>query len=154
MIAFFETTVGKIILVLIVVLVWGVNVVNFSTLSDGEDTITLQQARNINMDELVVPEREMYEYASSSRNPFTLNSTIRIELAIVPESVANEPEFQWPRLSLAGILDEMVVISDERGESYFLKKGESFLNNITVKDIVRDSVILEYKMKELILKLN
>lgn len=154
MIAFFETIIGKIILVIVVVLVWGVNVVNFSSMNNDEGAITLQEARSINMAELIVPEREEYEYSSSSRNPFTLNNTRVIEPTILPEANINEPEFQWPRLSLAGILDGMVVISDERGQSYFLRKGESFLNDIKVKEIVKDSVILEHDKKELILKLN
>lgn len=154
MIAFFETTLGKIILVIVVVLVWGVNVVNFSSMNNDEGAITLQEVRSINMAELIVPEREEYEYSSSSRNPFTLNNTRVIEPTIIPEANINEPEFQWPRLSLAGILDGMVVISDERGQSYFLRKGESFLNDIKVKEIVKDSVILEHDKKELILKLN
>lgn len=154
MITFFETTIGKIILVIVVVLVWGVNVVNFSSMNNDEGAITLQEVRSINMAELIVPEREEYEYSSSSRNPFTLNNTRVIEPTIISETNINEPEFQWPRLFLAGILDGMVVISDERGQSYFLRKGESFLNDIKVKEIVKDSVILEHDKKELILKLN
>ncbi|MEQ9263619.1 MAG: hypothetical protein RLN81_00235 [Balneolaceae bacterium] len=154
MIAFFETTIGKIILVIIVILVWGVNVVNFSAMNSDEGAIALQEVRSINMTELTVPDREVYEYSSSSRNPFTLNRTRAIEPTIVPETNTNEPEFQWPRLSLAGILDGMVVISDEWGQSFFLRKGESFLNDIKVKEIVKDSVILEHDKKELILKLN
>lgn len=151
---FLETTVGKIILGVVVAVIWGVNVFNFSEMTGNSSTQSVQQVQDINMDELTIPEKISYSYSSTARDPFRRGS-----ISTPIEETASQPEaepvnYVDPGLVLAGIFDGMAVISDNFGQSYFLENGETFKDGILVKKIVQDSVVLEYKQRNLILKLN
>lgn len=151
---FLETTLGKIILSAVVAVIWGVNVFNFSEMTGSSETQSIQQVQNINIDELTIPEKVSYSYSSSARDPFR-NGGIQTENKTIISSQDTQEEFYVePELVLAGIFDGMAVISDNFGQSYFLENGETFKDGITVKKIVQDSVILEYKQRNLTLKLN
>ncbi len=151
---FLETTIGKIILGAIVIVVWGVNVVNFSELASSEEVPVVQQVQSINLDELTVPEKIGYTYSPSGRDPFRMSGTPQVVQAPQPVQNRPEPEVPMPRLILSGILDNTAVILDDRGQSYFVESGETFREGILVTAVVRDSVLLEYNDKKFTLKLN
>lgn len=151
---FLGTTPGRIVLGIIVLAVWGVNVANFSEMNVGDEVRAIQQVQAINLEELVIPETVNYEYQTADRNPF-LNSQKSVN---IPQLVTNrdreEERIELPRLQLTGVFDGMAVISDERGQTYFVKNGETFRNEIEVELIASDSVILEYKKRTFTLKMN
>lgn len=150
---FLETTLGKILLGITVITIWGINVVNFSGMANDDTIQSIQQIQNINLEELEIPEKKTFKYSSSSRDPFIFGTIVK-----APE-IRSEPDVQQenyiePQLQLTGIFDGMAVISDERGQTYFLKKGEVFKDHIEVEWIAADSVVLEYKKRIFTLKMN
>ncbi|RNC79852.1 MAG: hypothetical protein ED557_11990 [Balneola sp.] len=152
---FLETMFGKILLAVIVIGVWGVNVVNFSELTSSNTSPIVQQVQSVDLDELTVPEKIGYSYSASGRDPFRMSGTAPQTVAAPePEPIQPEPEAPMPRLSLTGIMDQTAVILDDQGQPYFVESGESFRNGILVMAVVRDSVLLEYNDKKFTLKLN
>ncbi|MFV1883198.1 MAG: hypothetical protein ACMZ7B_01715 [Balneola sp.] len=151
---FLETTTGKIILGVVVAAIWGVNLVNFSQLSDDSVAYVASEVQRIDMDALMVPANVNYAYKASARDPFRRPGTslpVREEANIQQEK---QQEFNMPELVLAGIFDGMAVISDNLGQSFFVEYGDEFKDGIKVKEIVQDSVVLEYQKRNIILKLN
>lgn len=133
--------------------IWGVNVFNFSEMSGNSDTQSIQQVQDIDMDALTIPDKVSYSYSSTARDPFR-SSTVQPETEDISRQEPVPPNYVEPELVLAGIFDGMAVISDNFGQSFFVEDGEIFKDGILVKKIVQDSVILEYKQRNLILKLN
>ena len=150
---FLETTLGKVILGALVVGVWGVNVINFSGMGNGGQMQSIKEVQNINLDELVIPKRNSYRYSSSSRDPFVSEHVVT-PFDVEPSSSIQQENYMEPALQLTGIFDGMAVISDYFGQSYFVANGETFKDGIVVKQIVQDSVVLEYKNRNIVLKLN
>lgn len=149
---FLETTIGKILLFIIVIGVWGVNFFNFSDLLKPEEEIVNRDIREISLVDLVLPTSSTYKYQASPRDPFNPNkknipSPVRKEI-IKPE----EQPFRRPQLSLTGIIGNIAVITDARGESYFVAKGDSLLNSY-VLEIIRDSVILSSRNNQFVITL-
>lgn len=151
---FLETTLGKILLGVIVVAIWGVNVVNFSEMTNNSEAQLVQQIQEIDVNELIIPEKINYRYTASQRDPFNRIGSVPNSRQLLEEPAPTADAYIEPQLVLAGIFDGMAVIADDKGQSYFVEDGDTFKDAILVKHIVQDSVILEYKQRKLILKLN
>jgi type II secretory pathway component PulC len=149
---FFETTLGRVILGVIVAIIWGVNMISFSEMSSGGEMQTVQQVQHLDMDQLELPRNVTYSY-KAVRDPFASPNLRASANAPVTKNIQDEAEFIAPTLTLNGIFDGMAVISDEVGQSFFVEEGDVFKDDIKVKEIVQDSVILEYQESKFTLKL-
>ena len=148
---FLETTFGKVLLGGVVTIVWGINFINFSELSSGNDGVAIQEQVEVQLSDLVVPEKAVYQYKSNGRDPFSNSTKPAEEVSVVEENKTKEPEL--PALKLTGIFDGMAAISDEAGKTYILGKGEQLNPNIRIEEIASDSVIIEFNNKKFTLKL-
>ena len=151
---FLETTPGKLLLGALVLLIWGRNVINISELSSGDEQVAVQGVQNIDIDDLALPEKINYEYSSSGKDPFK-KPLLRQELPVKSEQVQQpEEEVVLPNITLSGIMEGMALITDEQGNTVFVKAKETFMNEVYVMHIWQDSVLLEYQDKKFTLKLN
>ncbi len=154
MMAFFESTIGRILLIGFVIGVWGINVCTFSEIGDQSAGVSTLDLQAIDIDDLVIPENVDYVYRSSDRDPFFRG---RIRPPVPEENLPQqEPErvYVQPVLTLNGIFDDMVVITDEFGGSFFLKEGDRFKDGIKVEKIYQDSVILYHSDHTISLVIN
>lgn len=151
---FLETTPGKLLLGALVLLIWGRNVINISELSSSDEQVAVQSVKNIDIDNLVLPAKISYEYSSSGRDPFK-KPFLRYELPTKPEQIQeSKEEVVLPNITLSGIMEGMALITDEQGNTVFVKAKETFMNELYVMHIWQDSVLLEYQDKKFTLKLN
>jgi hypothetical protein len=151
---FLETPLGKSILGIVVIAIWGINVINFSELSSGDTPVTVQQVSTIDLSELNVPEKAYYEYDATGRDPFKPIRSIRQEPDFNPTDEVEIQQIQLPGLILNGIVDGSAVIMDEQGTTYILDNKEKFLDDIQIIHIWTDSVLVEYLDEHFTLKLN
>ncbi|MAO63609.1 MAG: hypothetical protein CL666_01280 [Balneola sp.] len=149
---FFETTIGKIILLAIVVAVWGINVLNFSGMAGEEEAGQSQIYANMMEDEYKLPEFEGYHYSASSRNPFHIPSNFRIQQEKPVEETKAEV-YQQPVLILNGVMEGMAILTNQRGQTFFVEERDTF-NTILVKKIFRDSVRLVHQGNTFVINLN
>ncbi|OAN61002.1 hypothetical protein A8B79_05870 [Balneola sp. EhC07] len=150
---FLETTLGKGLLIIIVLGVWGVNFINFSEILSPSNEIVNRDIREVSLEDLVMPTSSTYKYKETSRDPFNPNRRV-VETPIKKEvSKQEEKPFQLPQLSLNGIIGETAIITDSGGESYFVAKGDSLLSSYIIQ-VTRDSVILSSQNRRFILTLN
>jgi len=150
---FLETTLGRVLLGVVVATIWGVNAINFSEMRTGSSAQVAQQVERIDLDELTVPEEISYRY-TASRDPFVSNMTRENQSQPVQAPENEQMSAEDPELALMGVFDGMAVITDGQGQSYFVQEGQRFNLDILVQGIAQDSVILQYQQRTLILKLN
>lgn len=150
---FLETTPGKILLFIVVLGVWGVNFLNFSEIMNSSGETVNRDIREVSIDDLVMPTSSTYRYRATSRDPFNPNNRVSEPEPNREQLQLQEQPFQRPQLSLTGIIGEIAVITDERGESYFVSEGDSLVNSL-VMDVTRDSVILTSRNNRFVLTLN
>lgn len=150
---FLETTLGRGLLITIVLGVWGVNFISFSEILSPSSEIVNRDIREVLLEDLVMPTSSTYQYKKTSKDPFNPNHKM-IEVPIQKKVIEQEEKpFQLPQLSLNGIIGEVAIITGAGGESYFVAKGDSLLSSYIVH-ITRDSVILSSRSRRFILTLN
>ncbi|MFA5670404.1 MAG: hypothetical protein WC967_14280 [Balneolaceae bacterium] len=145
---FLETPVGKIILGVIVMAVWGVNMVQFSDVFQNSEKVTVQTKEEIDISTLAFIEETPFIYKSVRRDPF--KNPLAREVAVTKVSSPKE-QVPQPRLILAGILDGTAILRGEGGRMFVVKEEEEF-DGILVKSITPDSVILSFQNKEFVVK--
>lgn len=151
---FLETTYGKAILVVIVAAVWGVNFFTFSGIGDSEEKAQQQVYASVMEGEYTVPVFEQYTYESGNRNPFQIPEEYNeSQQPIRQQEPAEEDTYQQPVLFLTGIMDETAIIRDKEGNTFLMEEEETF-NNILVKSIYRDSVVLIHESRAFTINLN
>ncbi|XWN37313.1 MAG: hypothetical protein ROO71_00025 [Balneola sp.] len=145
---FLETTTGRILLVGIVLVIWGVNAVQFSDVLSNKEEVAKQQQDDIDLSNLSLVSREQFAYKQAGRDPFDSNSQVEKERAKEPEQI--EP-YRRPRIAVLGVMDETIMVLDETRSIIVVKETDVF-NGITVKSITQDSVIFEHENKSFVIK--
>ena len=148
---FLETTLGKVVLGIIVVTIWGWNVINISELGD-DDQVNIQEIQSIDINDLMVPSKVLYEYKAVGRDPFK-PPTKNVAIESFKETKGTE-EVILPPLELTGILEGMAIITDQYGSTHFVTRNEKLLESIHIMHIWQDSVLVEYLDTKFTLKLN
>lgn len=148
---FLETTYGKIVLCAVVAGIWGVNIINFSGMGGEEEEARNQLFLDIEEGEYAVPVFETYTYDGSAPNPFRISSDYRAQNE--PREPVEEEEYQKPVLFLTGVMDGLAILQDNHGQTFFVEEKDTF-NNILVKSVYRDSVLLVHEGNEFIINLN
>lgn len=150
---FFESIYGKLILLIFVISIWGMNIMNFSELWNSDNKGVSESKRRVDFNSFSMPSIAKLEYHSVERDPFqwpnSLNESLEIDKI---NQFINEPEYLKPSLYLTGIMDELAIIKDELGYTYFVSEGDTF-NNVFVESIFNDSIKLLHKDKNLVIKL-
>lgn len=151
---FLETPLGKMLLLAVVLSIWGVNVRTFSELSGEPEAQSVQQVHTVDINALTIPNKAKYSYRAAGRDPFkSVRQQREATGRTASQQVQDEPE-EDPLLTLTGIFDGMAVITDASGSTFFVKEGETFKPDLILKRVVEDFVIVEYKQRNIILKLN
>ncbi len=148
-----ETTIGKIILGLVVVTVWGINFVSFSEIAGQNEQVAKTSITEISVEDLELPGAKIYTYRASGRDPFFSNTPVRERRLEPTRRNAPEEVYRAPVLSLTGIMDGLAVISGATGETYLVSKGETF-NGISVLEVWQDSVLLQHQKNKITLTIN
>lgn len=151
---FLETTIGKIILGVVVAAVWGINFVNFSELAGQNEQIAEPSISEISLEDLELPNAKIYTYWASGRDPFFSIAPVR-QTSPEPVTRRNAPQqvYQPPVLFLTGIMDGLAVISSATGETHLVSKGEVF-NGVSVLEVWQDSVLLQHQKNKITLTIN
>ena len=149
---FLETTAGRILLAVVVLVIWGKNAINISELGSGNDQVSVQDVQRIDVNDLVVPTKIQYEYTAVGRDPFKSPAFREGPQITIQEE--QEEEVVLPPITLSGIMEGMAVVTDQQGNTHLLKRNDMFMNDIYVMHIWADSVLLEFKDKKFTLKLN
>lgn len=136
---FLETTMGRVILGSVVLVVWGINAVNFSKLS-GQDTLSSVSTEVLG-EPVTLPAVINYEYRATSRDPFYRASNQ--PLGISPQVEYEEPTLQLPQITLDGIFGATIMVRVDGGASRFVNTGEYLAEGILLKRIFSDSVHIE-----------
>jgi|TARA_R110001599_G_scaffold150929_3_gene335329 nitrogen fixation-related uncharacterized protein len=145
---FLETTVGRILLIGIVVVIWGVNVVQFSDVLGNKEEVALQQQDDIDLSNLSLVNREQFVYKQANRDPFEFYpQPVRRQN---PETNPVESYIR-PRIAVLGVMDETIMVLDATRSIIVVKETDVF-NGITVKSITQDSVIFEHENKPFVIK--
>lgn len=144
---FLETTIGRILLIGIVLVIWGVNAVQFSDVLSNKEEVAKQQQDDIDLSNLSLVSREQFTYKQANRDPFGLNT----------QPVRQNPEpnpvesYIRPRIAVLGVMDETIMVLDQTRSIIVVKETDVF-NGITVKSITQDSVIFEHENKPFVIK--
>lgn len=150
--AFFETTLGKVILAAVVIGIWGVNVVNFSEMTGQGEPEQAQIYANMMEEELALPGFTTYRYQEGRRNPFEVPGDLMGPQSRKPPRTEQE-KYTTPTIILNGVMEGMAILRDQTGQTFFVEENDSF-NNITVKEIFSDSVRLEHEGRIFTVNLN
>lgn len=146
---FLETTVGRILLIGIVLVIWGVNVIQFSDVLGNKEEIAKQQQDDIDLSNLSsLVSREQFTYKQANRDPFDSNTQVEKERAKEPEQIEL---YRRPRIAVLGVMDETIMVLDANRSIIVVKETDVF-NGITVKSITQDSVIFEHQNKPFVIK--
>jgi hypothetical protein len=148
---FLETTYGKVVLCAVVAAIWGVNIINFSGMGGEEEEARDQLYLDIEEGEYTVPVFLKYTYDSSATDPFRISSDYRVQND--PHEPVEEEEYQKPILFLTGVMDGLAILLDNHGQTYFVEENDTF-NNILVKSVYADSLLLVHEGNEFTINLN
>ncbi len=145
---FLETTVGRVLLIGIVLVIWGVNAVQFSEVLSNKEEVAKQQQDDIDLSNLSLVSREQFTYKQANRDPFELNrQPVQRQN---PETNPIDPYIR-PRIAVLGVMDETIMVLDATRSIIVVKETDVF-NGITVKSITQDSVIFEHENKPFVIK--
>lgn len=150
MIQFLETPVGKIILFVIVGLIWGMNVINFSKM-EREEVAPI--SAGLELIDVEVPNNYTYTYTKSVRDPFN-RGNIPIEIQtqeIQPEPIITK---QLPVIKLVGVMGSTSILQFENGETVMKKEGEVIMVGILLERVFKDSVSIQVDNESITLKIN
>ncbi|MEO1023306.1 MAG: hypothetical protein AAFW89_12255 [Bacteroidota bacterium] len=142
--AFLETTPGKILLIIIVLSIWGVNVINVRDLFSSDNETGIRKAQTNELVDPTLPEVAQFRYQPGNRNPFAPSAYRPEPLQRQARDVPNQIAKQKPILSLTGVMDGMAIIQYNNQESYFVAEGDTF-ENVIVHTITLDSVRVEWE---------
>lgn len=146
--SFFETALGRVILVGIVMVIWGVNAFQFSDILSQKETVAQDQSTSIDIGKLTNLTKKEFVYVSDNSNPFKT-----VQRKIIENPIIKEPSYQKPRIALLGIMDDTIMILTELNEVVVMKEKQE-INGIFVKEITTDSVLFVHQKKEFVLKIN
>jgi len=135
---FLETTLGRILLGVIVLIIWGVNAFNFSQMANHESATVGDNV--FEKEEVILPSKVNYEYTPSSRDPFMRSGISQQENRSRSQA---EQTIYIPEITLNGIFGKTIMITTNGNEVVFMKAGEFLLDGIMLKRIYADSVHLE-----------
>jgi hypothetical protein len=146
---FLETTVGRIILGAIVLIIWVVNAFNFSQMGEEDNAVV----SNSNIEFMIVSnlEKMNYTYDAISRDPFS-----RIDVVQTAKIIQNSgEEYQnIPDIQLNGIIGTSAMITLEGSEVIIIEPGEFISEEILLKRIFTDSIHIEIGDHQLTLIIN
>lgn len=145
---FLETTVGRILLIGIVLVIWGVNAIQFSDVFNSKEEISAQTMDQIDLTSLSLVSSEEFKYKKSSRDPFGSKPDPIRQRTV---ELNQEAVYQRPRIAVLGVMDHTIMVIDETRSIIVVKENEEF-NGITVKSITQDSVIFEHQNKPFVIK--
>lgn len=144
----------QVLLGLLLMLVWGYNMISFFNLTTEEEVIKNPETlSDLNLGEVNAPVSKNYQYSADFRDPFRPGLT-GVRQSPPPLENKSEPEeLPLPVLQLTGIVENTAIIKDQLQKPFFVSKGDT-VQGARVKSVTRDSVILVYRSKEIILTFN
>lgn len=145
-----DTTVGKIVLIVVVVGIWSVNFISFAELSGETEVLAPISQTDIDIANLDVPGNANYAYPRLRRNPFDIPDAVYRQKQEEPEEeiVQVQQEVVLPPLTLNGILDGTAFIKLHSGEEYIVTEGDTFFQDIVVNKVWADSIAVTYQNKK------
>ena len=148
---FFETLQGRILLITVVVIVWGVNVVSFSNLK--EESVLKQNNTSVEFIDVELPQINSYTYTQIDRNPFIKNTfQTRVSRPVTQEpSIVEE---KMPVIQLIGVMGETSILKLENGQTVILEPGETIIGQVVLDKDFQDSVHILFNQKTYTIKLN
>ena len=151
MIQFLETPVGKIILMVIVGLIWGLNVINFSNMAQEEQVGSI--SAELELIDVMVPNSYTYSYTKSNRDPFIRGN---IPMETPPPEIQLEPIIskQLPNIKLVGVMGSISILQLENGETVMKKEGEQIIMGILLERVYEDSVSIQVNDESITLTLH
>lgn len=151
MIQFLETSAGRILLIIVVILIWGVNMVNFTKMAQQEDNLVSNTS--IELIEVELPQKSSYVYKERDRDPFQPRSIRQIPQPLIDKTETFEV-IKMPTIELIGIMGATGILRIDNKQTVIREAGEVVINNIVLEKVYSDSVKLKHKNNNIILKLN
>ena len=150
MIQFLETPVGKIILMVIVGLIWGLNVINFSNMAQEQVASISAELELIDVE---VPNSYTYSYTKSNRDPFVRGN---IPMETPPPEIQPEPIIskQLLDIKLIGVMGSTIILQLENGETVMKKEGEQIIMGVLLERVYEDSVSIQVNEESITLTLH
>lgn len=147
MMQFLETTLGRIILLIVVGAIWGVNAFNFSKLANQEESAA--QSRGLEFITIELPAENTYRYTVRNRDPFARGNSPVLQ---GPRSTT-EIE-RMPNIRLIGIMGTTSILQIDNGETVIKEAGEVVIGDVVLETVFEDSVHLTFNDKTITIKLN
>lgn len=137
---------------IIVIVIWGINMLKIADISTGSDQP--QQVDSLSFDEafFTIPELSKNNYNDNYRNPFQIQLTEKVKKKSTPKPKPPIKKIQLPRLTLTGVIEGTALLKNSRHMVFFATVGDT-VEGAVVESVTQDSVVLEYKSKQLIVKL-
>ena len=135
---YLETTIGRVVLSVIVLIIWGVNAFNFSQLAKQESS-TIDISSLVKKD-IILPAKVYYVYKASLRDPFVRSG--QVQKVDLREADVQKKKYV-PEIILNGIFGKSVMLTLNGNEVVFKSLGEFLEEGIMLKRIFADSVHLE-----------
>lgn len=135
-------------LVLVLLLIWGYNMLKIDDISTGEETPDPGEELKMDNTVLNIPERELYEFEGNFRDPFRPELThLRTVQKAKPQIKPKKKPVVPPKLRLTGIIEGTAMFQNYQNKTvYFAVKGDTVKGALVI-DIARDSVVMKYKKK-------
>ena len=151
MIQFLETPLGKIILVIVVSLIWALNVINFSNMSQQQEAASI--SAELELIPIVVPKNHSYTYSKSNRDPFIRGN---IQVPSQPIEIQQEPLIieQLPFIKLMGVMGSTGILQLDNGQTVMKKAGELVIGGVVLEKVFEDSVLVTFNEEIITIKLN
>lgn len=139
----------QLVLALIVILIWGNNMIKIVDLSTDKQGSGEGQELSVDSAIFSLEEQSEYEPERNFRDPFLPALTLPPLPANRPMPPEETKPVELPRLRLTGIIDETALIQGRDQVVYYAAPGDT-LEGATVTAIRADSVMMIFQSKEFV----
>ena len=143
----------QLLLVLVLVVVWGYNMIQIADISlPSNDTV---QNQSITIDQALfeLPEKQEFEYKANFKDPFKASLPHYSPKPQPKKKVKKQEPVRLPQLRLTGVINGTALIRNTRQVVFFAVPGDT-IEGAQVQSISSDSVQLVFKSKEFVLTVN
>ncbi len=149
---FLESTLGKVVLLVLVIIIWGINAFQFSSLSESE---TLRPYSTPGADSAAVTQliSSNYRYQPGAIDPFRPLEGAELTSPTTTSLAGNETIYDQSEITLSGVIGETAILVLSSGERFLASEGDT-ISAFVVLEISTDSVRVVRGVQEFILKTN
>ncbi|MGF1670727.1 MAG: hypothetical protein ACFCU6_09775 [Balneolaceae bacterium] len=150
-----ENKIVQMILGVIVILIWGYNMLKITDIATPASSGNQSPFTALDQDLLEIPDLLQYDYKADFRDPFLPGLTQQTSLPVANNIESNPPPppVTPPDVKLTGVIEGTALLQNSRNELFFAAPGDT-VDGALVKSVTPYSVVMIFKSKEFTVTLN